>query len=64
LVETQEVIRLYHPRKDLWKENFELKDNGELHPLTDIAKGTIRLLKLNYPETVFLRKVLREVGFL
>lgn len=65
IVETQEVIRLYHPRKDRRRsEHFNLKDNGELHPLSSIGKATIRLLKLNLPETVFLRSALLSIGYL
>lgn len=64
IIETQEVVRLYHPRKDVWNEHFELKDNGEIHPSSQIGKATIRLLKLNFAETVLLRSVLLSIGYL
>jgi len=64
IVETQEVIRLYHPRRDEWEEHFSLRDSGEIHPLSDIGKATIRLLKLNLPETVLLRNALLTIGYL
>lgn len=64
LAEKDEVIQLFHPRKDAWLKHFHCKDSGEIVPLSDIGRGTIRLLKLNNPETVQLRKALRSIGFL
>ena len=46
--ETGDVIRLYHPRKDQWRENFQIEEsNGVIYPLTTIGRVTIQLLKIN-----------------
>jgi len=64
IAEKDQVIRLFHPRKEEWRKHFLCKDSGEIVPLTDIGRGTVRLLQLNNPETVQLRKALRAIGFL
>jgi hypothetical protein len=44
--ETNEVTPLYNPRRDHWREHFQL-NNAELIALTSKARATIRLLQLN-----------------
>ena len=60
-LETKELIRLFHPRKDRWNEHF--KWNGAvLEGLTAVGKGTARLLNINAPARVALRDALMRAG--
>jgi 5-methylcytosine-specific restriction endonuclease McrA len=47
-------IRLFNPRIDNWDDNFEL-DNGVIYAQTNIAKATIKLLKMNEIDRVIER---------
>lgn len=44
--ETDEVVSLYHPRRQMWSTHFRL--NGAfIEPLTAEGRVTVRLLRLN-----------------
>lgn len=59
--EKQDVVRLFNPRRDDWSEHFEW--NGPiLVPKTDIGDGTIRVLFINHPDAVAVRRLLLEYG--
>jgi hypothetical protein len=57
---TQQNVRLYHPRQDIWAEHFQWSDD-DLHlvGLSPNARATIDLLKLNRINAVNLRKLLK-----
>lgn len=60
---TNEMVRLFNPRKDLWTDHFmwdETKTN--IIGITPIGRATARCLKVNRSEAVNLRKVLAEFG--
>ncbi len=59
--DTGEVVRLFHPRRDIWTEHFRWSE-GELQALTASAKATIQTLFMNDPEVVNLRRELVEEG--
>ena len=44
--ESQEVVRLYQPRRDRWQDHFKIQQ-AEFTPLTPIARTTVWLLQLN-----------------
>ncbi|MCU0497318.1 MAG: HNH endonuclease [Anaerolineae bacterium] len=57
----KQVTLLYHPRKDVWKDHFEL--NGPtIIPRTAVGRVTIFVLKLNLSHRLFERQALIEVG--
>lgn len=57
--ETGEVVRLYNPRKDRWKDHFQIQtDSGMIQPLTAIGRVTVRLLQINRAECLTERKLL------
>lgn len=58
---TEEITRLFHPRRDSWKEHF-VWDGPELIALTPVGRATISLLLINEPEIVAVRKALHEEG--
>jgi len=56
-----EVVRLFHPRRDIWREHFRWNE-GELQALTASARATVQALSMNDPEVVNLRRALVEEG--
>ena len=59
--ETGDVIRLYHPRQDQWRENFQIEEfNGVICPLTTIGRMTIQLLKINRASCLPYRQMLAQ----
>ncbi|MGA1263526.1 MAG: hypothetical protein ACO331_06410, partial [Prochlorothrix sp.] len=61
--QTQEVVRLYHPRKDRWADHFVLDSStGEIRPLTGVGQVTIQLLNFNRSQAVKLRHTLISAG--
>lgn len=55
------LVRLYHPRTDLWHEHFGL-DGARIVPLTEVGEATVRLLELNATDRLLLRRALRRAG--
>lgn len=58
---TDELIRLFNPRVDVWSEHFAW-DGPRLTGLTDMARATLELLQINAERRVQLRRMLMEVG--
>ncbi len=56
-----EIVRLYHPRTDTWRDHFKVID-GEIIPLTAIGRVTARLLRFNEPDRVDERARLMKLG--
>ena len=54
---SQQIVRLYHPRRDAWGDHFDLQD-GVLVGLTPIGRVTITLLKVNRAERIEERQLL------
>jgi hypothetical protein len=53
--ESTELVLLFNPRKDQWREHFEW--NGfQVVGLTPTGRVTIKLLDLNCPRRVMIRK--------
>ncbi len=59
--ETEDITRLFNPRKDLWDEHFHL--NGAIiEPITLVGKATIFLLQLNTVTRILERQELIDIG--
>ena len=58
---TREIIRLYNPRRDRWAEHFRWR-GPQLVGLTAIGRVTIRVLAINHPDAVKLRRELIAEG--
>lgn len=57
---TKQIVRLYHPRQDVWADHFKWSDDDMLIlGITPIGRATISLLKLNRVNAVNLRKLLK-----
>jgi hypothetical protein len=59
--ETDEVVLLYHPRRDTWSDHFEL-DGARIVPKTAIGRVTEFVLKLNAPKRLSNRELLVKAG--
>jgi 5-methylcytosine-specific restriction endonuclease McrA len=55
--ETLQVVMLFHPRRDRWEDNFELR-GPIIIGKTACRRATLRLLKINAPYRVELRAAL------
>ena len=58
---TREITRLYNPRRDRWEEHFRCR-GPQLVGLTAIGRVTIRVLAINHPDAVKLRRELIAEG--
>jgi hypothetical protein len=59
--QTDLVVPLFHPRRDVWNEHFRLVDNS-VEPLTATGRVTVNLLRLNRHERLVERELLRRAG--
>lgn len=60
---TGTLVRLYHPRQDIWAEHFAWSaDTLMLVGLTPIGRATIERLRLNRSGVVNLRRLLKSNG--
>jgi hypothetical protein len=57
----RKLVRLFNPRTDDWSEHFHV-DDGRILPLTNVARATERLLKLNLFARVEIRATLARTG--
>ena len=58
--DTEELVRLFHPRKDVWEDHFRL-DGAMIAGVTDIGRTTAWLLEMNSDDRVELRGTLIEL---
>ena len=58
--ESGELNRLFNPRTDNWDRHFYLA-GPVIQPITDIARTTAHVLKLNAPERVEERRILQAI---
>lgn len=54
--ETDTLIRFFNPRKDKWEGHFLLDSTGMIIEKTKVGKATIKILKMNHPESLIERK--------
>lgn len=59
--ETEEIVRLFHPRKDEWDEHFEW-DGPLLRGLTAVGRTTIATLEINHSDYVAIRQTQIDAG--
>jgi HNH endonuclease len=63
--ETGEYIRLYHPRRDLWVEHFQIDaGTGEILGISAVGRVTVRLLQMNRVAYLPERLLLLQAGVL
>ncbi len=49
-----QLVRLFHPRQQIWREHFEMID-GHILGLTNVGRTTVFLLEMNAPHRRELR---------
>jgi hypothetical protein len=59
--ESEELVRLFDPRRDRWAEHFRL-DGARIVGLTLIGQVTAALLQFNQDERLFERELLQKAG--
>ncbi len=59
--ETQEVLRLFHPRQDIWEDHFTWS-GPQLVGRTAIGRVTIAVLAINAPYRLEVRQALITEG--
>jgi hypothetical protein len=59
--DSQEIVRLYHPRQDYWSDHFDIR-TGTIFGLTSVGHVTARLLKLNRRDRIQERQLLITAG--
>jgi len=47
---TRDLVRLFHPREDVWTDHFEMSDSGLIIPASKIGEATVRILDMNATE--------------
>ncbi|MBI5916353.1 MAG: HNH endonuclease [Bacteroidetes bacterium] len=57
----KDIVAIFNPREHDWQEHFDI-EYGEILAKTKIAEATIKLLKLNEPERLIVRRLLMEAG--
>jgi hypothetical protein len=55
------LVRLFHPRLDLWKEHFEWS-GAALKGRTSIGRATVHVLAINDPDFLAVRETLMQEG--
>jgi HNH endonuclease len=58
---TSEVTPLFNPRRDAWDREF-LMDGPRIVGLTPIGRVTVRVLAMNAPQRLELRRMLLKFG--
>ena len=61
LLPNRELIRLFDPRNDKWREHFQI-DDGLILPLSKIGEATIKVLNMNESEKIIERRDLILMG--
>lgn len=59
--ESQQIVRLFHPRQDRWNEHFTWR-GPVLMGLTPFARATVQVLEINTHHRVLCRQALLEEG--
>jgi hypothetical protein len=58
---TDQLTRLYHPRRDIWNEHFRWA-GGTLVGITPVGRTTVEVLAINHVYRVAAREVLIASG--
>ena len=59
--ETGEIVRLFNPRADEWREHF-VWEGPILRGLTPVGRVTVLVLRINRSDAVLVREALMEEG--
>jgi hypothetical protein len=61
--DTQQAVRLFHPREDRWQEHFQVDlDSGEIQGLTPTGRATVACLEMNSMAQLLARDQWMRLG--
>lgn len=60
--QTNLMVPLFHPRRDVWSEHFACNASMEIVGLTSVGRATVAALALNRPAALMLRRRLSTLG--
>lgn len=56
--DTGEMVRLFHPRLDVWTDHFEWAEGGaSILGKTPVGRATARSLQVNHPDMIAVRRL-------
>jgi len=55
-----DLVSLYNPRSQEWNQHFRSLD-GEVIAETRVGQATIKLLRINHPDRLIIRRLLAQV---
>ena len=58
---SDELVRLFHPRRDRWSAHFRLEE-AAIRPLTSVGEVTANLLRFNNGDRLLERRLLIAIG--
>ena len=58
---TGEMVPMFHPRHDVWDDHFDW-DGVQLKALSSSGRATVRLLQLNHPRRLLIRRAESRFG--
>ena len=59
--ESGELVRLFHPRTDLWAAHFQF-EGARISETTAIGRATLQVLAMNAPDLLLVRLELVQEG--
>lgn len=62
--DTNEIVALFHPRRERWSTHFSLDDSAKILPHIDIGLVTIQLLQFNRTDRLSERRLLLALDLL
>ncbi len=60
VVSPEQIVRFFNPRIDDWSVHFKLETTGEITPLTDVGRATLKIFRFNHPDSIVERRRLIE----
>jgi hypothetical protein len=61
--DTQEEVRLFHPREDRWEQQFQVDpESGEIAGRTPVGRATVVCLEMNSPAQLLARSQWMRLG--
>jgi hypothetical protein len=60
--QTGAMVSLFNPRRDRWRDHFELRPDGHILGRTEVGRVTVVVLNMNDPDPVVLRACLVSEG--
>lgn len=60
--QTQETVRLFHPREDQWEDHVHATESGEIEGQTPVGRATVARLEINSIAQVAARMLWIRLG--